>query len=220
MDSANSALSYHQQQVIGYKSKKHKEVLYTSITSLDKHTSTLEDSYVNIQEITSPETIGEKNEEGIKDERIEWKRKQEECKKCLKENKIEPLKLKVYDFTKQSENQKRLKNNNFEFIGEDIIQEPDYMQEDINILYSTIGLSITPIISKDVTVNTKSHTNEEEASGDRNGVQEASQLMRSGQIIRGDFMCFRNMTRDIIGLTGILVLLVAIVGLLFMIFAV
>jgi rubrerythrin len=156
MDSASSSLLYHQQQFTECRAKKHKEILNSSIKSPDEH------SYLTTQEIfqiTFPETIDMKKE-SVEDEKVEWKRKQEDYKKRLKENRIEPLKLRVYDFTKQSENQKRLKSNNFEFITENITQESSYIKEDINILYSTLGRPILPIISKETSINIQSQVQE------------------------------------------------------------
>src|SRR5690242_12603467 len=59
------------------------------------------------------------------DDDFSWVAKQEEYKKGLLQGTVKPPKYKVYDFTKGSENEKRLKSKTYEYVPSGQAADPE-----------------------------------------------------------------------------------------------
>eukprot|EP00826_Nyctotherus_ovalis_P051492 TRINITY_DN6439_c0_g2_i11.p1 TRINITY_DN6439_c0_g2~~TRINITY_DN6439_c0_g2_i11.p1 ORF type:complete len:266 (+),score=63.93 TRINITY_DN6439_c0_g2_i11:152-949(+) len=168
-----------------------------------------------------------RRESAIKDEeKLTWERKQDAYKRLLLEGELQPVKLKVFDFTQGSENLKRLEMKNYDFVSSNIISEPKYKKEDIKTLYSTIGImKREPMESARQEVQLPiTQLREEEKVDDIPGPEvnrpPSARMpllinISREEEVRRDFLCFRNVNRDVIGLVAIFGLLAGVICLLF-----
>lgn len=182
---------------------------------------------IPISEDAKDLTTDIRRESAIKDEeKLTWERKQDAYKRLLLEGGLQPLKLKVFDFTQGSENSKRLEMKNFDFVPSNIIAEPKFKKEDIKTLYSTIGImKREPMESARQEVQLPITQLREEEKVDDIPNLEANRPpsarmpllinVSREEEVRRDFLCFRNVNRDVIGLIAIFGLLAGVVCLLF-----
>lgn len=230
-----SNLSSAQQQLMEYRLRKKREAETTPapITPTESvEVAIPEDAKEQAQEVYRENPInssGEIRRESSThdEEKLIWKEKQDAYKRLLIEGGVQPLKLKVFDFTQGSENLKRLEFRNYDFLPTNTIVEPKYKKEDIKNLYSTIG-----IVKQEPVENIRRESQaplqplrEEEKADDLAGAEAnrpaGPQMpllinLEGEEIVRRDFLCFRNVNRDVIGLLAIFALLAGVVSLLFL----
>ena len=152
-----------------------------------------------------------KNNKELENERSLWKLNQEKYKQLLLEGNVKSIKCNIYDFTKGSENQQRLINNNYEFVVSKVITEKSCNKDDLRALYNeinnneekTMGIEknvIQPIENRESAIN----------------IEDLDiPLLIDEEEFTMDFLCFRNVNRDIVNLIGCFVFIGIIMGFLY-----
>ena len=235
MESSSSA----QQQLIEYRMKKQREA--TSVTPQSSPTPTASPDPSSVAE-EAKSVIPAVSSPSKEDESV-WEAKQEEYKKGLLKGNIKPTKYKVYDFTKGSENEKRLQSQNYEFVSNGQTADPEYKKDDLKALHAAITEKheTRPVARGNVASNNNANAvrasprnnpqpenrayaeerNAEQPREDGNANDVQIPLLRSfgddEPPMTRNFLCFRNVNRDILGLFAIAVLLGCVIGFLFLI---
>jgi len=186
----------------------------------------VQDSYS--EELKDPLSPNRRETTSKEEDELKWRKEQEEYKKRLMEGSVQPVKLKVFDFTQGSENQKRLEVNNYDFLPTTTINEPKYKKEDIKFLCCKIGFPKTepsetqrrePLLPS-IQQQREDDKNNEAAFSEPNRQAGAQMplLLNLGreETVRRDFLCLRNINRDVIGLIAIFGLMAGFVSLLFL----
>ncbi len=248
MEPSASSSSNIQQQLLEYRLKKQREAQTTSTSQSATATTPASPPHAPVAAplVSRPVTAAEEEKKLTASENEDdstWNQRQEEYKKGLLQGSIKPPKYKVYDFTKGSENEKRLKTNNYEFVPTGQVADPDYKKDDLKALHAAISAKkeskpvrheASPVFASAAVQNRgpppaaqrRYPSAEEEEEKQR---YEQAQRENEAQVpllrsfsdderpITRSFLCFRNVNRDILGLLAIALLLACVIGFLFLI---
>ena len=189
-----------EQQLNEYRSRKKREEEKSSSNPIENQVESLNNSISTTDPQVSINMLAEQTKEEIeRNETLLWKKKQEDYQKLLQTENLSPIQCTLYDFTKGTENDKRLKDQNFNFIPEGKIQEMAYRREDIKALIEAIANNTHAIINT-----------QQEESKINNRTENIGVVNRRTR----SFMCFRNLNRSVMLLLGVFLVLCSVVGLL------
>eukprot|EP00826_Nyctotherus_ovalis_P037233 TRINITY_DN3383_c0_g2_i1.p1 TRINITY_DN3383_c0_g2~~TRINITY_DN3383_c0_g2_i1.p1 ORF type:complete len:274 (+),score=23.25 TRINITY_DN3383_c0_g2_i1:11-832(+) len=225
MEPEASSFPSVEQQLNEYRRKKKEEIEKSASDPLHTEAESLSNTETSIKPQVSLDLSEEQiKEEKEREERLLWETKQQGYKRLLEEEGIRPIQCTLYDFTKGTENYKRLQAQNFNFVPDSKIKGDAYNKDDLKALLHAITTNTNAIIRKQkllLPAQTQDNPQYEEVKlNDTSGEYriESTNLgnANSGSARASGLMSIRGVNRNVAAIFGIALLLSSIAGLLFL----